>query len=327
MRLGLWMIGCFAVGCASLPERPDPPHTYYEHPDHYVVIDAPALYGKPIRVRYKEAGAGPPLLLVHGLQTSSYSWRYVLDLLGKGHHVIAPDLVGSGLTDHPADFGYSPEHMADFLEAFRQVLERADPALAHWDVVGNSLGGAYTAAYAARHSERVGKLVIIHAPGFMTTAPIRSLEELRRGRVPEWASAFFGAWMVRSYQRYYRPGLLSEEEVKEYARPYADSEGRHAFWHIVREGLAPEVAAKLADLLGTIHTPTLLIWAEDDTLIPPWTGYRWQHAIAGSRLAWIPKSSHFPHVEAPELTSSLILDFLASPGPAAPPPAEPVRAP
>jgi abhydrolase domain-containing protein 6 len=242
----------------------------------------------------------------------------VLDIMGHGHHVIALDLVGSGLTDHPADFGYSPEHMADFLEAFRQALERTDPSFARWDVVGNSLGGAYTAAYAARHPEHIDRLVIIHAPGFMTKASIQSLEQLRRGRIPEWASTFFGPWMVRSFQRYYRPGLLSEEEVKEYALPYRDSEGRHAFWHIVREGLAPEVAANLAELLGAIRAPTLLIWAENDTLIPPWTGYRWQHAIAGSRIAWIPKSSHFPHVEAPELTNSLILDFLSAPK-AAPP--------
>ncbi|HUB05805.1 MAG TPA: alpha/beta fold hydrolase [Myxococcales bacterium] len=305
-----------ALACA-LPQKPDPPHTYFQKPDHFLVIDSPALYPKPLRVRYKDVGAGPPLLLVHGLQTSSYSWRYVLDLLSQGHHVIAPDLVGSGLSDHPADFGYSAEHMADFLEAFRAALEQIDPSFARWDVVGNSLGGAYTAAYAARHPERVAHLVIIHAPGFMDRAPILGLELLRRGDVPEAAARFFGPWMVRAFQRYHRPGLLSEEEVAEYARPYADLEGRRAFWHIVREGLSPEAAARLPAVLAAIKAPTLLIWAENDTLIPPWTGWRWQHAIAGSQIAWVPQSSHFPQVEAPERTSSLILSFLGPPPAAA----------
>jgi pimeloyl-ACP methyl ester carboxylesterase len=122
---------------------------------------------------------------VHGLQTSSYSWRYVLDLLGEHHHVFALDLPGSGLTDHPADFDYSPEHIADFLDAFRATLAKADPALARWDVVGNSLGGAYSASYASRHGARIGRLVIIHAPGFIEKASVFTLEQLRRGRVPE----------------------------------------------------------------------------------------------------------------------------------------------
>lgn len=300
-----------ALACA-LPATPDPPHTYFQKPDHFLLVDAPALYAKPLRIRYKDVGSGPPVLLVHGLQTSSYSWRYVLDLLSQGHRVIAPDLPGSGLSDHPADFGYSAEHMADFLEAFRGQLEQIDPAFAKWDVVGNSLGGCYAATYAARHPDRVAHLVIIHAPGFMQRAPIFALEQLRRGRVPEVASHLFGPWMVRAFQRYHRPDLLSEEEVTEYARPYADQEGRRAFWHIVREGLSPEAAARLPGLLAEIETPTLLIWADDDTLIPPWTGWRWRHAIQDSQLVWVPHSSHFPQVEAPELTSSLILTFLGS---------------
>lgn len=53
LRSRLELIGLFGLlGCASLPERPDPPHNYYEHPDHFVVIDTPTLYNKPIHVRY-----------------------------------------------------------------------------------------------------------------------------------------------------------------------------------------------------------------------------------------------------------------------------------
>ncbi|MHB8420380.1 MAG: alpha/beta fold hydrolase [Myxococcales bacterium] len=295
----------------TLPAKPAPPHPYFRHPDRHVVVDAPALYPKPLRIRYKDVGSGRPLLLVHGLQTSSYSWLYVLDSLGRGRRVIAPDLVGSGLSDHPPDFGYSAEHMADFLESLRQALAESDPAFARWDVAGNGLGGAYAAAYAARHADRLDRLVI-HAWGFVDRAPVFGLEQLRRGRVPLWASGLFGPWMVRAFQRYHRPGLLSEEEVTEYARPYADQDGRRAFWHIVREGLSPEAAARLPSLLASIRTPTLLIWAGDDTLIPLWTGWRWQHAIPGSQIAWVPHSSHFPHVEAPELTASLILGFLGA---------------
>ncbi len=292
----------------ALPEKPVRPHDYFALPDHFALVEG--VYRRPIRVRYKEAGAGPPLLLVHGLQTSSYSWRYVIDLLAKGHHVVALDLVGSGESDHPGDFGYAPEHVADFLEAFRATLARGDPSFARWDVCGNSLGGAYAAVYAARHPEAIRKLVIVHAPGFQDRAPVFGLEQLRRGRVPEFASVLFGPWLVRTYQRYRHPGILSEEEVAEYARPYRDREGRRAFWHVVREGLSPEAAARLPAELSAIRTPTLLVWADQDALIPAETGEKWRGAVAGARLEWVKDSSHFPQVEWPEKTAALIADFL-----------------
>ncbi|MFL5322423.1 MAG: alpha/beta fold hydrolase [Myxococcaceae bacterium] len=302
-----------ATGCAGFREKPDPPHHYYDLADNFVTLNDPALYAKPIKVRFKEAGSGPVLFLVHGLQTSSYSWRYNIEELGKKHHVIAMDLVGSGLTDHPADFGYSPEHVADFLEAFRAELAKRDPSFEKIDLVGNSLGGAYSAVYAAKHPERLRKLVIIHAPAFIESAPFFGLEQMRKGRVPEFvATIAFGEWMVRDYLIYYRPNLISEEEVAEYARPYQDGEGRRAFWHIVREGLAPEVSDRLTPVIATIKTPTLLIWAEKDSLIAPWTGHRWNATLPGSKLVWIPESSHFPHVEAPAMTMGYIEEFIGS---------------
>jgi pimeloyl-ACP methyl ester carboxylesterase len=116
--------------------------------------------------------------------------------------------------------------------------------------------------------------------------------------------------MVRTVQRYHRPGILSEEEIAEYSLTYRDGEGKRAFWHIVREGLGPEVAARLPATLAAVATPTLLIWAKNDTLIPPETGPRWQQAIAGSQLRWVEESSHFPHVEWPEQTVAMVEAFL-----------------
>ena len=297
----------------GLPATPRIPHRYFDHPDRFVTVDEPALYPRPLRVRYKDVGSGPPLLLVHGLQTSSYSWRYNLERLGQAARVIAPDLVGSGLSDHPADFGYTPERMADFLDALRAALPGAGPdeALDRWDVVGNSVGGTYAAVYAARHPERVRRLVIVHAPGFMDRAPRWELELLRRGLVPRAAALLFGPWMVRRFQRYHRPGILSDEEVQQYSLPYRDSAGRRAFFDIVVSGLSPRTADRLAAVTAAIRAPTLLLWALRDTIIPGWTGHRWHAAISGSRLVFIPETSHFPHVETPELTAQLILDFLA----------------
>lgn len=305
--LGLAVVLGGLAGCRSLPEKPDPPHRYFEHPDRFVEVSDKALYVRPLKVRYKDVGTGegPPLVLVHGLQTSSYSWRYNLERLAKDRRVIALDLVGSGLTDHPRDFGYSPQRIAHFLDAFRRALK-----IERWDVVGNSLGGVYTAVYAAQYPEAVRRLVIIHAPGFVEEGPFFGLEQMRRGRVPELVSAFFGPWMIREYLLYHRPNLKSEEEIEQYSLPFADAEGKAAFWHIVREGLAPELVGQLPGVLSKIKAKTLLIWSTSDALIPPWTGHRWEQSIPGARLEWVPESSHFPHVEAPVTTERLILGFL-----------------
>ena len=145
----------------------------------------------------------------------------------------------------------------------------------------------------------------------MRRAPFLGLELLRRGLAPRAASAAFGPWMVRRYLRYHTPGLKSREEITEFAAPLASADGRRAFWHICREGLAPSRAGDLAPMLGEIDVPVLLIWARNDTLIPLATGARWRDALPGSELAVVDDSSHFVQVDQPAATSRLLTAFLA----------------
>lgn len=268
------------------------------------------MHRLPLRLRYKEAGEGEPLLLIHGLQTTSYSWRYVLAELAQTHRVIALDLPGAGASDHPADLGYTPVKMAEVLDAFREGLAQSGTPVHAWDVVGNSLGGAYAAMYGTLFPERVRRLVIIHAPGFMKKAPVLGLELLRRGWVPRALSGLFGPWMVRAFQKYSRPGILSEEEVEQYSLHLRDAEGKKAFWHIIVDGLGPVQAERLPEALARLRCPTLLLWARNDHLIPGETGARWNAAIPGSKLQWVEDSSHFIQVEQPEVTVNCILEFL-----------------
>lgn len=100
-----------------LPAKGPRPHPYYDLPDGFVevaFVDAQGV-GRRVRVRHKTIGDGPPLVLVHGLMTSSYSWRYVIDGLSRRYRVFAPDLVGSGKTDKPGDLVYSVANIARFL--------------------------------------------------------------------------------------------------------------------------------------------------------------------------------------------------------------------
>ncbi|MDF2691925.1 MAG: putative hydrolase, partial [Labilithrix sp.] len=103
-----------------LPARGPRPHSYYAIEDTFLNVTFVDDVGESRRigVRHKVTGEGPPLVLVHGLMTSSYSWRYVLELLGRRYRVFAPDLVGAGLSDKPLELRYSVENVGRFLAAY-----------------------------------------------------------------------------------------------------------------------------------------------------------------------------------------------------------------
>ena len=112
------------------------PHPYYAVPDVFVDVSFDEAQGRTRRVwvRYKMLGEGRPLVLVHGLMTSSYSWRFVLEPLSRRYRVFVPDLIGSGETDKPADLVYSVTNVARFLSAWVRAVAKEPVYL-----VGNSL--------------------------------------------------------------------------------------------------------------------------------------------------------------------------------------------
>src|SRR6187551_1728136 len=103
-----------------LPARGPREHVYYRIEDAFsnVSFTDEQGRGRRIGVRHKVTGEGPPIVLVHGLMTSSYSWRYLLEPLGRRYRVFAPDLVGAGLSDKPLGLQYSVENVARFVAAY-----------------------------------------------------------------------------------------------------------------------------------------------------------------------------------------------------------------
>src|SRR6185436_4909264 len=90
----------------QIPARPRRPHPYAETPAREVTTRSPRL--GTLRIHYRETGSGPPLLLVHGLMTTSYSWRYVLEPLGRHFRLIVPDLPGCGRSEVAPEGSYGP---------------------------------------------------------------------------------------------------------------------------------------------------------------------------------------------------------------------------
>src|SRR5438270_777513 len=116
----------------ALPREPTRAHRFFELEEKRITVRCEPFGA--VSVSYRETGEGEPLLLVHGLMTTGYSWRYLIDHL-PGRRLIVPDLVGAGRSDKP-DCRYGARDVARFIGAFATELGvRGCP------IVGNSMGG------------------------------------------------------------------------------------------------------------------------------------------------------------------------------------------
>ncbi len=116
-----------------------------------------------IKTNYLEAGKGDPVILIHGSGpgvTSYANWRLVLPALAENFRVLAPDMVGFGFTERPANIEYGVQTWADQVVGLMDTLE-----LPTTHIVGNSFGGAIALRIATQHPDRIGKLVLMGSMG------------------------------------------------------------------------------------------------------------------------------------------------------------------
>jgi pimeloyl-ACP methyl ester carboxylesterase len=299
------------------------PHKYYAIDDTFVEVAFEDTSGsvRRINVRHKALGDGPTLILVHGLMSSSYSWRYVLEPLSKRYRVLAPDLVGAGSTDKPLDLEYSVENVARFVAEYVRTVSREPVYL-----VGNSLGGLYClrALLLDDGGPKIARrFVLMHSPGYpmlrvqaMSTllgAPFLG-SALARG-VAQTAFKFPHAFVAKNVH-YARKDMLCEEECAETGRLFETLEGAKVFARILTESLDPaehaRIIAELRDRKARgipLPCPIRIIYARKDTLVPPSFGPLYHADLPGSELVWMDDTSHFLQCDQPEETVSEIFAF------------------
>ena len=298
---------------AELPAEPRRPHPYHRVEPREVVVDS-RPFGR-IRVHYREHGDGPPLLLVHGLMTTSYSWRYLLEPLGRRRRVIVPDLPGCGRTDKP-DRPYGAENLAAFLGELQEALGVRGCA-----AVGNSLGGYLCMRLALADPAAFSRLVNIHSPGW----PEPRLHALNAALSIPGVAPLLGWWVRRDPLRwahanvhYHDETLKSVEEAREYGEPLAAPEGARAFTRYLAETLAPGAMTAFVRTLErrraeglAFPVPLCLIYSRTDPMVPPRIGRRLHALIPSAEMHWLDDSSHFAHVDSPDRLIPLLERFLA----------------
>lgn len=251
-------------------------------------------------VHYRELGDGPPLLLVHGLMTSSYSFRYVFARLAERYRVIAPDLPGAGRSDKPRARSYGAEALAEWLGELQRELG-VEGCLA----IGNSLGGFVCMIHAMREPRAFAKLVDLHSPA----APDSRYRALGAALSVPGSRALLRALVGKDGRRfthanvhYYDESLKSLEEAEEYAAPLRTDEGLDAFRRYLKEAVAPRGFATLARELRArpFPVPLLLLYATTDPLVPPKNGDYLAELVPSATLVKLERTSHFMHVDTPD---------------------------
>ena len=293
----------------ELPERPRVPHPFLELPLHAREMRS-GPFGR-MQVSWREKGEGPPLLLVHGLMTSGYSWRYVVEPLAERYRVIVPDLPGAGRTDKP-EAAYTPEALATWIGELIRELD-----IHGCRVVGNSLGGYLCMRLALDEPKAMQALVNIHSPAF-PNARLRALHaalSLGAGRrlLERMVRRDPVRWAHRNV--HYRDGSLkSLEEAHVYGEPLSSDAGRAAFVRYMADTLAPAGFARFVSDLrrGGFPVPLLLVYAREDPMVPPATGTRLAELVPDAELVWLEDASHFAQVDQPAALVAAIEAFFSA---------------
>ena len=268
-------------------------------------------------VGYRMAGDGPVLLLIHGIAGSSAAWREVMPALAERYTVIAPDLIGHGHSAKPLgdySLGAYASGMRDLLGALG--VERAS-------VVGQSFGGGVALQLAYQHPECCERLVLVDSGGlgrevswmlrFMT---LPGSEYLMPVIFPSFVRRRGNELSRQLHARGVRLGRIAEM-WNAYAS-LTESDNRQAFVRTLRAVIDPGGQTVSAEdrLYLAARMPTLIIWGEQDTIIPVSHALAAHVAIPHSRLELIAEAGHFPHVETPERFLEVLLDFLDGTEPA-----------
>lgn len=262
------------------------------------------------RMHYVDEGRGPTVLFVHGTPTWSFEWRRQIRALAPHFRCIAPDLVGMGLSDRPADFGYTPEAHARALAEFVEGLDLRNVAL-----VVHDFGGPIGLPLALDDHSRIDRVVIVNTFGWSleNDADIRRPARLFGGALGRWlyTHAHFSLRVILP-AAYADKHKLTPATHAQYLAPFADKNARglvlHAFARALL-GASAHYRALDAKLPRLRRTPVLIIWGTKDPAFRETQLTRWIDTFPQAHVVRLPVG-HWPHEEAPDEFNAALHSFL-----------------
>lgn len=281
-----------------------------EHTGLYTTISVPGRHKSgmaEINVHYMDEGTGEPLLLIHTLGQSLYTWRSIFTRLAENYRVIAIDLPGHGYTGKPLNFDYS---IADQAHAILMTMDALGIQSAH--ILAYSMGCAYACEFCRKYPDRVGRLILM-SPGGITEympAPIRMMQNS--------ALSMFATLMLSSgriedmlLECFLDRTTVTPQMVNEYFITLADSDAKRALRLCVRNYDEDAAISGLRE----IENPALILWGADDKWHPRDLAELYHAAMRNANFALIRNAGHLLHEEKPEKIINAVRDFIPLPAP------------
>src|SRR3954447_195961 len=273
-------------------------------------------------IHYRESGAGPPIVFVHGLLVDGRLWRKVTPLLEGRFRCIVPDLpLGSHPKPMNMNADLSPAGLARIVADFLEALDLEDVAL-----VANDTGGAISQITAANHPDRIGRLVLTNCDAFENFLPPAFRPLQWAARVPGGLGAIMQGMRLAPLRRLpIAYGWLIKRDfagapTREWVEPYLTDKAVRRDTVKVLRGIDPKHTFDAAGKLSRQERPTLLAWAVEDRHFKLSFAERLATTIPGARLERIDDSYTFVSEDQPERLAELIGSFVRDGSP------RPVRA-
>jgi pimeloyl-ACP methyl ester carboxylesterase len=276
---------------------------------HQVEID-----GRP--VNYVDIGSGPrePVVFVHGLGGQWQNWLENIPHAAQERRVIALDLPGFGLSPMPRDTITIPGYGRTVNALCEQL------GLGVVELVGNSMGGYIAAEVAIQFPPRVDRLILVSAAG-ISSADLAHRPSLTLGRiataVTAWSAPHDRQLASRPKARHLALALVARYP----SRLKADLAYEGFFKGTGKPGFEDALRACLdydfRDRLPEIRQPTLIVWGEQDSIIPVKDAHEFERLISDSRKVVMAETGHISMAERPVAFNELMMDFLAESGRAA----------
>ena len=249
-----------------------------------------------IHTSYLEAGAGPPLVLLHGAGGGAVTWYKAIGPLSRHFRVIAFDRPGYGESEKPSAPYDKPFNTNWLLQAIKNL------GLQRFSLVGNSEGGAVGIHFTLNHPEYLDKLILVGSAGLgddWDKAIILKMALYKLLPSPKWGDLLGRNVMQNPDDAHPAWHEYSIDVLKKKG-------GRRAFF----QGRGRAVITFTDEELRAVQVPTLLIWGEDEAFFPVSHGERAARLIPGARMEVIPGAGHLPFMEKPEIFCHLVAKFL-----------------
>lgn len=275
--------------------------------ERYIKIDS-------IDTRYYAEGEGSSVILIHGLGGSACGWLPSIAAIATQHRVYAPDLIGHGRTGRPDSGSLT---VADMIRFIRSFMAEFNIDRAH--VIGHSMGGAVALMLAIDSPQRVDKLVLVDSGGLgkevalnlrIMSLPIFGkllATHLSRVNLEKFANDLRASVENTAYITDALIENLYRVEVNpEHTKMLLKASRLGVTW----TGQKKSIYDPMLQQMASIQNPTLVIWGQQDNIVPLSHGELAAKTMPNAHLVVIDQSNHVPMFEQPDMFNGLVLDFL-----------------